>query len=556
MRKLVALVVLLASVLVGAGVAHAVYDPDRVKGTPNGPAQLTMDGVGPGHGVIGYLGPIGSVSDPSVPFPTSDPTDPPFTFKAEGFAGVVLGDPGDGGADVHLYCINIRTDTFGGVGYNLGTWDAANVSNVGYVAQLLNNYYPAVPAQPALGNVNDRAAAVQAAIWYFSDNYVISTSDPLHDTVAAIVDNVIALGPLVNPPPPSLQINPTTGSGPIQSLVGPYTVVSPEEDAVVNATGGTMFADAAGTTPIANGTAVANGTQIWLRRDSVGSVTLSATATAAVPSGNVYLYAHNIPGVDDAQKLILSEAGEVSTTVNTTADFFDTASLIVSKTVDGPAAGLQSDVTISVTCGDTALPDFVIPAGTTGTVQTTYNDIPTPTTCDVTETVDGVNGAVRVTTVNPTQTVTLAGDATPNDPVTALPVTDTYEAATASLHLSKVVKGSAAGLQSEVRITVVCGDTALPDFVVPAGTIGTAAAVYDDIPTPASCAVTETVDGVNTAVTVATVNGSQNIALPDTGVPGQSVSALAISNTYDATAVGPDVVVIPKPIALQPNFTG
>lgn len=554
MRKLLALAVLLATVFAGTGVAYAAWNPGL--GEPNsGPAQLKMAGTGAGHSVDGFLGPIGSTSDPSLPYPTSNPG-PPFTFQAEGFAGIVLGDPGDGGADVQLYCINIRTDTFAGVGYDLGTWDAANVANVGYVAQLLNNYYPAVPAQPALANVNDRAAAVQAAVWYFSDNYVVSTSDPLHDTVAAIVNNVIALGPLVNPPPPSLQITPATDTGPIQSLVGPYTVVSPQENAIVNSTGGSMFADASGTTPIANGASVADGTQIWLRRDTVGAVTLSATATAVVPGGNVYLYAHNIPGVDDAQKLILAQSGEVSTTVSATGDFFDTASLLLSKVVDGPAAGLQSEVRISVTCGDTALADFVIPAGATGNVSTTYDDIPTPATCEVTETVDGVNPSVRVTTTNPTQSVTLPENATPNDPVTALPVTDTYEAATASLRVSKAVTGSAAGLQSEVRISVVCGATTLPDFVVPAGTKGTTSITYDDIPTPGSCAVTETVDGANSAVTVATVNGTQNVVLPDTGEPDQSVSALAVTNTYDATAVGPDVVVVPVPVVIQPAFTG
>ena len=293
--------------------------------------------------------------------------------------------------------------------------------------------------------MNDRAAVVQAAVWYFSDNYVISTSDPLHDTVAAIVNNVIALGPLVDPPPPSLQITPATDTGPIQSLVGPFTVVSPQENAIVNATGGSMFADVSGTTPIANGASVADGTQIWLRRDTVGSVTLSATATAVVPGGNVYLYADNIPGVDDAEKLILAQSGEVSTTVSATADFFDTASLPLEQdrrrscrraAVRGAHLGHVRR---------TASGRLRDPRGATGNVSTTYNDIPTPATCEVTETVDGVNPSVRVTTVNPTQSVTLPENATPNDPVTALPVTNTYEAATASLRVSKAVAGSAAG---------------------------------------------------------------------------------------------------------------
>jgi TQXA domain-containing protein len=426
-KKLAALLAFALTSVVTAGVAHAVYDTTRNGSPGNSPSQLVMAGVGPGHGVVGFLGPDGSVSDPSVPYPTANPG-APFTPKNEDFAGVIFGDPGNGGADVKLYCINIRTDTFGGVGYDLGTYDAANVPNVGYVARLLNNYYPAVPTQPALANDADRAAAVQAAIWYFSDNYVVNTGDPLHDTVAGIVNNVIALGPLVNPPPPSLEIDPTSSSGPVGSLVGPYTVVSPQEPAVVSATDGDMFADAAGTVPIADGATVPDGTQIWLQRTTLGSATLSATATAIVPGGNVYLYAHNIPGVDDAQKLILADSGEVSTTVAATADFFDTASLEVTKTIAGEAAGLQSDVHISVVCDGTALPDFVIPAGSTGSTSTTYHDIPAPATCDITETVNGVNTAVTVSTTNASQSIDLPQTDVPDDLVTAAPITNTYVA--------------------------------------------------------------------------------------------------------------------------------
>jgi hypothetical protein len=211
-------------------------------------------------------------------------------------------------------------------------------------------------------------------------------------------------------------------------LVGPYTVVSPQEPAVVSATDGDMFADAAGTVPIANGTTVPDGPQIWVQRTTLGSATLSATATAIVPGGNVYLYAHNIPGVDDAQKLILADSGEVSTTVAATADFFDTASLEVTKTIAGEAAGLQSDVHISVVCDGTALPDFVIPAGSTGSTSTTYDDIPAPATCDITETVNGVNTAVTVSTTNASQSIDLPQTDVPDDLVTAAPITNTYVA--------------------------------------------------------------------------------------------------------------------------------
>ena len=56
-----------------------------------------------------------------------------------------------------------------------------------------------------------------------------------------------------------------------------------------------MFSDAAGTTPIANGTPVPSGTNIWIRDTTPGTVTLSAAAEATVPTGNVYLYDQQLP---------------------------------------------------------------------------------------------------------------------------------------------------------------------------------------------------------------------------------------------------------------------
>src|SRR6185369_2105579 len=99
-----------------------------------------------------------------------------------------------------------------------------------------------------LANTSQQAAAVQAAIWYFSDRYVLNTSDPLHNTVAAITAAVIAAGPLVQPPAPSLTITPAVQGGSVGSAVGPFVVTSTAATTVA-ATGGTMFSDAAGTVP-------------------------------------------------------------------------------------------------------------------------------------------------------------------------------------------------------------------------------------------------------------------------------------------------------------------
>ena len=155
---------------------------------------------------------------------------------------------------------------------------------------------------------------MQAAIWFFTDRYVLNTADGLHDTVAAIVDHIILEGPLGQQPPPSLTITPSQLSGPAGSVLGPFTVKTSNggqnaPHATVTATGGDMFSDSAATQPIANGASVPSGQKIWVRSTGPSTVVLEATAEATVPTGNVYVYDGNTGGVSDAQQLILAKTG-------------------------------------------------------------------------------------------------------------------------------------------------------------------------------------------------------------------------------------------------------
>ncbi len=238
----------------------------------------------------------------------------------------------------------------------------------------LNEYYPATDQPASLPSVWDKAGAVQAAIWFFSDSYVLSTTSPLRSAVVKIVNHIRAQGPLVEPPPPSLALDPSHQSGSAGGVVGPFTLTTDNRvrghrrfrtapDATVTATGGDMFSNAAGTVPIANGATVPSGQKIWMRSTGPSTAELQATATAVVPTGSVYLYDGNA-AVDDAQPLILAATATLTTTVQATAEFLDPGSLIVTKTIAGPAAGSQGRVVIHVVCDDgTARPDFVIAAG-------------------------------------------------------------------------------------------------------------------------------------------------------------------------------------------------
>jgi hypothetical protein len=291
-----------------------------------------------------------------------------------------------------MYCINIRTPTNVGFGYDLGTWGEANVNNVGFVARLLNTYFPNGALPPigvnGVNNTADQAAAVQSAIWYFSDNYVVAANNPLLAAVAGIVNDVRLAGPLPAPAPPTLQItSPSTTTGEAGgAAIGPYVVhTSDVAGAEVTATGATMFADAGATVPIANGTLVPGPTQIWLQSTTVGSATLTAVAEAEVPSGNVYLYNGNINGVNDAQKLILAQTTTVTANAQATAAF--TQPTTTTTTTVAPTT-TEPESTTTEPESTTTAPGSTTTTGTTTTVATTTTAA-SPTSLAATTTVAG-----------------------------------------------------------------------------------------------------------------------------------------------------------------------
>ncbi len=509
--------------LLGAGPASAVAVGPGVPSVRSTNTQLIFTSTGAGQGVTGYIANPDNPYDPSVqPYPTDDPSSG-FSRQDEGFAGIINAQPPGGGDDVKMFCIDIRTNTYPGLGYALGTWDSANVPSVGLVARLLNNYYPNIDQPTGLSD-NERAAAVQASIWYFTDRYVLRTEERLHDVVAGIVAAVQLAGPLIQPDPPSLTITPTSASGAAGSVVGPYTIASGSGSATVNAVGGTMYSDAAGTQQLVDGAVVPSGSSIWLRSTGPVHATLTATATATVPSGNVYLYDGN-GGPSDAQRLILASTATLTTIVSATANFQESGSLVVNKTIRGGAAGSQGNVRIAVDCGNAPLTDFLITGGTTGTVSRTYPNIPAGSVCTVTEVVDGSTSTVTVTITGGDQQATIppSGTATVN-------VDDDYEFVSGSLTVNKTISGAAAGAQGQVVIHTVCNGTALtPDFVVDAGTpAGLYSKTYSPVPGNSVCTVTETSNGASKAVTV-TVTGSGGT----TTVPIGGSASATITDDYE-----------------------
>src|SRR5205085_110748 len=76
-RAVVAAVGIAVLVMMGAAPAWATFTPGPPPlGSPKGgvSSEMIMTGTGAGGGVDGFIGPAGTVSDPSVAYPAAPPT--------------------------------------------------------------------------------------------------------------------------------------------------------------------------------------------------------------------------------------------------------------------------------------------------------------------------------------------------------------------------------------------------------------------------------------------------------------------------------------------------
>ncbi|MCC3293002.1 thioester domain-containing protein, partial [Arthrobacter sp. zg-Y1110] len=515
-----AAVLLLAPFAAPANASWAEPDPNDPAPVAGINAEVVTTDLGPAQRVQAFVADNPTPPDPLAPYPEDNPVGVPVTGR---FAGIILTEDAGGGTG-QMYCIDTAVETMVGIGYVQGAWEEANVANIGYVNYILNNYYPANPAAPAGLTVNQQAAAVQGAIWYFTDGYLVNTTETvIRPAVEAIVADAQANGPLVEPPPPNVTVTPPVAAGPAGGVAGPFTVASEgaAEVTVSVPAGYTMFADAAGTVPIPTGSTVLSGAQIWVAGPpgSTAPGVLSARASVTVQTGNVYLYDQGDPLLDNAQPLILAATTALEATAEATAEFFVPGDLVVNKTFAGEAAGRQGAIALTVDCGAAGLFSFEIPAGTTAPVSETIVDLPVGTVCSVTEPVTGSNTEVTVTP-------------TVSDPVTiaegenVLAVTNTVEFNPGSLVVAKTISGSGAGLQDEVVLHIQCGNGLIDEiFVIPEGTSAdTFTQRYDGIPAGTVCRVTEPASGANEDVTVES-SGTAEVTI----LPGQEVAAEVIN---------------------------
>jgi hypothetical protein len=303
--------------LAASAVPVAAHLVDHSPGASKSGA-ITLSATGSGGSVAGFRAPSGF--DPTAGYPATTP--PGSTASNEAFAGLIHATSNTTPpVQLTAYCIDLTTSTWIGLSYELGSWSASSVPNVGYVARILNGYFPVTNQPAGAADDNARAAAVQSAIWFFTDRFVLDAADPVHDLTAAIVDDVLAAGVLPEPTLPLAIAGPSSATS--GQAAGPFTITTNAAEVVVHVTGGSLFSDATASTPIANGATIPASTKLWLVSDSPGSATITVSATIVAPSGRVLLYsAADLanPNPADAQRLILAGDARVTSTASITVD--------------------------------------------------------------------------------------------------------------------------------------------------------------------------------------------------------------------------------------------
>ncbi|WP_182526693.1 DUF5979 domain-containing protein [Nocardioides dongkuii] len=464
----VAVVLTLTSVLLVVGrpaQAKPIVDEDPAPTPRSAFTELQVGTISGdlGTDVSSYNAPAGF--DPLGGYPATVPAG--STANPRDYFGLIQAFDSSG-TQALTYCIDLFTSTGAGVNYERGEWNEANVPNLGDVGYILENYYPTVPDLPAGVPDTVKAAAVQAAIWFFTDNLVLdATQEPqMYALVSAIVADALANSPATEPAPPALSISPASASAPSTGeLVGPFTVTA-DGPSTLRLQGVEVFSDAAGTQQLVAGDTVPAGARLWVRTISPDTPQGFALERAlTVPESTVYVYDGTNPGRTDAQKLILAQTKTLEVVAGVRITPYAAGGIDVIKTISGAGAGRQDPVVIRVVCtpADGGAPverRVRIPAGRrAGSRTVAVTGLPAGATCRITEPRNGENRRVNLTatSIEP-RNVTIAEGA-----VTPVAVTNTYEAQPSVLSRTsdkRVRPGEP--LYDRVRLTGLARGTTVP----------------------------------------------------------------------------------------------
>lgn len=271
------------------GLLAAAGESDPLAQITLGPASADV-----GLSVTGFLGPA-SLNPVATPYPPSAPLPPGgFTPAGKGrqlFAGTLAGTSLTG-QTMSLYSADLPATSLAGLGYDTVSWSTSQIPNLAYINRIINTYYPQSNLPSQVGQDPLKAAAVQAAIWYFSDGFVLNPAGVngyLFGTVSKIVADTRANPLTTQPPVPQAVIDGPT-SGAAGAVIGPFVVRGSAANVKVNVTNARVFTDPAGTKPLTVPASRPSGSTFFLRTTRPTSATMTASLTAAALAGTTVQY--------------------------------------------------------------------------------------------------------------------------------------------------------------------------------------------------------------------------------------------------------------------------
>ena len=278
-----------------------------------------------------------------------------------------------GGENAAAFCIDAVTSignlpvTFGETDFSSAITDPVKRKQI---LQILAHYGPNGPGgytgaargpvgHTISGNPGEMAAAVQAAIWHFSDGATLLNTSPTSSAEYAmyttIVNAVKAPGnPLGDPSAPTVSLDilePGVTEAPAGELVGPYTISSTAASVTVTKGAGVTLHNSDGSE--ITKTTFANGETFYLKRASQGSGEVTASANAEVKAGRAFVYKNP----NERQKIILATNAIVTVTDKATAKWNKPIrhSAKVWKDINGGSAP-QGGFQFTLTGGDLQAP--------------------------------------------------------------------------------------------------------------------------------------------------------------------------------------------------------
>lgn len=280
----------------------------------------------------------------------------------------------DDGVEVVAWCIDLGTsiDVESGDDLREVDWATSGIADLDRVSYVLNAVTADADELP--GTVDQRAAAIQAAIWHLTDRFDLDRTANAAEVVAgydAVLSAVPAEGLPVEPAP-SLAVTPATITVVAGGVAGPFTVSTTAAEVRLDVAAGVDVVDWDTGEALS---LVVDGTRFGVRAVTAGDVTLTASATATVHAGRVFARLDD-EGRPVVQRLILGTTSEAGTSATVTARF------------DPPTTTTVPETTTTTVPGTTTT---TVPETTTTTVPgTTTTTVPETTTTTVPAEVLGI----------------------------------------------------------------------------------------------------------------------------------------------------------------------